>query len=244
LALAFGILAYLLEKLKYPTVCMVLGLILGPLVEANFHRSLGISFGTYAIFVNRPLTLAMLLITVAFLTGPYLWWFFVQRKRTSNPNRPTGEVMRRVPAGELVLLAGIAGLLVAFLIASQRYSAASRLFPSLISAGGLAFILLRFLGIARRVSFSQWKWLYPGPLFKGHLSWQWSLLTMIGYVVVIHLVGFVLASVIYVPASILLCGDPKSKRAVGIGFAIALGVYVFSKVVHLQLPLGLLEVLR
>jgi hypothetical protein len=48
----------------------------------------------------------------------------------------------------------------------------------------------------------------------------------------------------YVPASILLCGDPKTKRAVGIGVAMALGVYVFSKGVHLQLPLGLLEALR
>jgi len=50
--------------------------------------------------------------------------------------------------------------------------------------------------------------------------------------------------VVYVPASILLCGDQKRRRALGIGLAVALGVYLFAKVVHLQLPLGLLEVLR
>jgi putative tricarboxylic transport membrane protein len=244
LAVAFGIFSYLLEKLKYPTVCMVLGLILGPLVEANFHRSLGISFGTYAIFVTRPLTLAMLVITVAFLMGPYLWWFFVQRKRTPKLDRLTGETGEKVPAGELALLAGIAGLLVAFLIAAQGYSAASRLFPALISAGGLVFILMRFLGIARRLAFGHWKWLYPGPLFQGHLNWPWALLTMIGYTAVIQLAGFVPATVVYVPALILLCGDRKTKRALVIGVAVALSVYVFSKVVHLQLPLGLLAVLR
>jgi putative tricarboxylic transport membrane protein len=244
LALAFGVFAYLLEKLKYPTVCMVLGLILGPLVEANFHRSLGISFGSYAIFVNRPLTFGMLLITAAFLTGPYLWWFLVRRKRTSKPDRPAGEAAGQAPAGEMVLLAGISGLLAAFLIASQGYSAASRLFPSLIAAGGLIFIAMRFLGIARRLTFGTWTWLYPGPLFKGHLSWQWSLLTMIGYVAAIHLAGFVPATLVYVPASILLSGDPKTKRALGIGLAVAVSVYVFSKLVHLQLPLGLLEALR
>jgi putative tricarboxylic transport membrane protein len=244
LALAFGVFAYVLEKLKYPTVCMVLGLILGPLVEANFHRSLGISFGSYAIFVNRPLTLAMLVITVSFLIGPYLWWFFVQRKRVSSSQRRTSETEGKVPAGEPVLLAGIAGLLVAFLVAAQGYSAASRLFPSVLSAGGLVFIVMRLIGIARGLRFSRWKWLYPGPLFKGHLSWPWSLLTMIGYVVAIHLAGFVPASAVYVPASIFLCGDPKTKRALGIGLATAVGVYVFSKVVHLQLPLGLLDVLR
>jgi len=244
LALAFGLFAYSLEKLKYPTVCMVLGLILGPLVEANFHRSLGISFGTYAIFVTRPLTLTMLITTVAFLMGPYLWWFFVQRKRTSKADPHAGEAKRKVPAGEVVLLAGIAGLLAAFLIASQRYSAASRLFPTLVSAGGLAFIVFRFLGIVRHLTFGHGKGLSPGALFKGHLSWQWSLLTMIGFILLIHIVGFVPASLMYVPASILLCGDPKTKRAAGIGVAMALGVYVFSKVVHLQLPLGLLEALR
>ena len=244
LALAFGVFAYLLEKLKYPTVCMVLGLILGPLVEANFHRSLGIGFGSYAIFVTRPLTLAMLLITFVFLMGPYLWWFFVQRKRPSDAERASNETKGNVPAGELVLLAGIAVLLIAFLITAQGYSAASRLFPSLISGGGLVFISIRFLGIIRRLTFARWKWLYPVPLFRGHLSWQWSLLTMIGYIIMIHLLGFVLASLVYVPASILLCGDQKRRRALGIGLAVALGVYLFAKVVHLQLPLGLLEVLR
>jgi hypothetical protein len=186
----------------------------------------------------------MLVTTVAFLMGPYLWWFFVQRKRTSKADPHAAEAKRKVPAGEVFLLAGIAGLLAAFLIASQRYSAASRLFPTLVSAGGLAFIVFRFLGIARRLTFGHWKWLSPGALFKGHLSWQWSLLTMVGYILLIYLVGFVPASLMYVPASILLCGDPKTKRALGIGVAMALGVYAFSKVVHLQLPLGLLEALR
>jgi hypothetical protein len=138
----------------------------------------------------------------------------------------------------------MAGLLVAFLIAAQGYSAASRLFPTLVSAGGLAFIVLRFLGIVRRISSGHWKWLHPGVLFEGHLSWQWSVLTMMGYIALIHIVGFAPASLVYVPVSILLCGDPKTKRAVVIGAAVALGVYIFSTVVHLQLPLGLLEALR
>jgi putative tricarboxylic transport membrane protein len=64
LALVFGIFAYASEKLKYSPVCFVLGLILGPLVEANFHRSLGISFGSYAIFFTRPITVTMLAMTL------------------------------------------------------------------------------------------------------------------------------------------------------------------------------------
>ncbi len=244
IAVAFGIFAYLLEKLKYPSVCMVLGLILGPLVEANFHRSLGISFGSYAIFVTRPLTVTMLLVTAIFLVGPYLWWFFFQRKRPPNPDRTEAKPKEQIPAGELFVLVGIGGLLTAFLVASQGYSAASRLFPSFISIGGLIFIFMRFLSIFRRLGPVHWRWLYPEPLFKGHLSWQWSLLTMIGYMIMVHLFGFVLASVVYIPVSIFLCGSQKIRHAVGIGLAVALGAYVFAKVVHLQLPLGLLELLQ
>jgi hypothetical protein len=47
-------------------------------------------------------------------------------------------------------------------------------------------------------------------------------LTTIGYTLVIHLFGFVLASVVYVPASILLCGG-QAGVLFGIGLAVALG---------------------
>lgn len=244
LALAFGLFAYLLEKLKYPTVCMVLGLILGSIVEANFHRSLGISFGSYAIFVTRPITLVTLIITVVFLMGPYLWWLFVQRKRTPNPDQANRETKGKIPAGEMVLLAGVAGLLGAFLITAQNYSAASRLFPVLLSWGGLFFISLRMLSIFHRLAFNHFQWLSPGSLFNGKLSWQWSLLTMTVYIVLIHLLGFALASAVYVPISILIAGGQRGRRAVVLGLTVAIGVHLFAKVVRLQLPLGLLELLR
>src|SRR5436309_13388301 len=62
--LVFGFIGYLLNRFKYPTSCLVLGLVLGGLVEANFHRSLLIVRGSYAIFFTRPITLTILLLTV------------------------------------------------------------------------------------------------------------------------------------------------------------------------------------
>jgi len=70
LVLVFGLLGYALDKLKYSAVCMVLGLIMGPLVEANFHRSLGISFGSYSIFFTRPITVTLLGLAFLFWVGP------------------------------------------------------------------------------------------------------------------------------------------------------------------------------
>lgn len=66
-ALVFGFIGYLLTRYGYPTSCLVLGLVLGDLVEANFHRSLLIGRGSYAIFFTRPIALTILLLTAAAL---------------------------------------------------------------------------------------------------------------------------------------------------------------------------------
>ncbi|HWP34047.1 MAG TPA: tripartite tricarboxylate transporter permease [Thermodesulfobacteriota bacterium] len=68
----FGVLGYLMNRYRYPAACLVLGLVLGELIESNFHRALLIGRGSYAIFVTRPLALALLLVTVGMLVSPYL----------------------------------------------------------------------------------------------------------------------------------------------------------------------------
>ncbi|MBI2319847.1 MAG: tripartite tricarboxylate transporter permease [Betaproteobacteria bacterium] len=75
----FGFLGYLMTRYRYPGACMVLGLVLGDLVEANFHRSLLIGQGSYGIFFSRPFALAILLLTVILLAWPYLRRLFAGR---------------------------------------------------------------------------------------------------------------------------------------------------------------------
>jgi len=50
-----GFLGYILTKADYPVPPLLLGLILGPLVEANLGRTVIISEGNYLIFFTRPL---------------------------------------------------------------------------------------------------------------------------------------------------------------------------------------------
>lgn len=54
--LGFGVFAYLLRKADYPLAPMILGVVLGPICEFNFRRSLVISAEDYAIFVERPIS--------------------------------------------------------------------------------------------------------------------------------------------------------------------------------------------
>lgn len=60
----FGILGYFMRKLDFHGSPIVLALILGSMLEANFRRSLVLSKGSYTIFFTRPICLAFLLLSV------------------------------------------------------------------------------------------------------------------------------------------------------------------------------------
>jgi putative tricarboxylic transport membrane protein len=69
----FGVIGYFLFKNKWPYQCIVLGLILGSLAESNFHRALKISPDqSYSIFVDKPMSLILLLIIGTMLLVNYL----------------------------------------------------------------------------------------------------------------------------------------------------------------------------
>ena len=51
---------------------LVLALILGPLAESNLRRALALSEGSLAVFVNRPITVLFLALTVLTLVWPLL----------------------------------------------------------------------------------------------------------------------------------------------------------------------------
>jgi putative tricarboxylic transport membrane protein len=59
----FGIVGYLMRKLRYELAPMCLAFILGPLLENNMRQSLLISQGNLAIFVVRPISATCLGIT-------------------------------------------------------------------------------------------------------------------------------------------------------------------------------------
>ncbi|WP_370207675.1 tripartite tricarboxylate transporter permease [Pararhodobacter marinus] len=65
--LAFGVLGWLLRILAFPTAPLVLGIVLGPMIEENFRRSLMLSRGEYTTFLDRPISLILFLATLAII---------------------------------------------------------------------------------------------------------------------------------------------------------------------------------
>jgi putative tricarboxylic transport membrane protein len=51
----------------------VIGLILGPLAEAQFRRALSISQGDWTVFFVDPLSATLLAIAALAVLGPFLW---------------------------------------------------------------------------------------------------------------------------------------------------------------------------
>jgi putative tricarboxylic transport membrane protein len=71
----FGVIGYFVKKLEFPAAPILLGLILGPMVERALYQSLTISKGHYSIFFTRPYSVLFLVIAFAVLTIPVVrWW--------------------------------------------------------------------------------------------------------------------------------------------------------------------------
>ncbi|GIK99291.1 MAG: hypothetical protein BroJett029_35000 [Alphaproteobacteria bacterium] len=68
----FGLLGYVLLKLECEPAPLLLGFILGPLLEENLRRAMIIARGDPMVFVERPISAVLLLVAVAVLVIVFL----------------------------------------------------------------------------------------------------------------------------------------------------------------------------
>ncbi|GAA5063971.1 tripartite tricarboxylate transporter permease [Roseibacterium beibuensis] len=60
IALIFGVIGYLMRKNDYPTGPFILAVVLGPLAEGYFRRSIMMGQGDAGIFLERPISVALI----------------------------------------------------------------------------------------------------------------------------------------------------------------------------------------
>jgi putative tricarboxylic transport membrane protein len=70
LMLFFGVGGFVLRKLNYPMAPIVLAIVLGPLAERSMRQSLIGSHGSWLVFVERPLSLTFLVLSVLLFAYP------------------------------------------------------------------------------------------------------------------------------------------------------------------------------
>lgn len=67
--LGFGVIGLILREMKYPMAPLILGVVLGPILDANLRRSLNLSDGDITPFFTRPISLIMVLMIVMTLVA-------------------------------------------------------------------------------------------------------------------------------------------------------------------------------
>ena len=79
----FGVVGYLMRKTGFPLAPVVLGLVLGPLMEKSLRRAMALSGGDWNVLFGSPIALALWILAAASLLLPPL----LARRR---PLRPSG----------------------------------------------------------------------------------------------------------------------------------------------------------
>ncbi len=78
---AIGLLGVVMRRYDFPTAPVVVGMILGPLAEAQLRNAMSIGEGSALVFVQRPMSLALIFGVLAVLILPRLARGWSARKR-------------------------------------------------------------------------------------------------------------------------------------------------------------------
>ena len=70
--IGIGVLGYVMRAVDIPVAPMIVGLILGPTMEAQLSRALSISRGDPSVLVTRPASVVILSLAVLAIAAPHV----------------------------------------------------------------------------------------------------------------------------------------------------------------------------
>jgi len=234
----FGFVGYVLARLRFSAICLALGLILGPLVESNFHRTLSMGYGSPHLLWTRPLTVTFFVITLLFLAWPYLKIFLLRLRKSAPAESGTAQSEGdHLSADEMILFVILATISIVILVASLNYPKNVALFPRIVASAMLALIACRvipLLGNRTLPTFSV-QWGSPS-LLRGTMSWHWSLASMVGYVLLINIIGFLAATAVYCLFVPLILRYRRRWLILLLASSTVIGVLIFAQALNVILP--------
>ena len=88
ITVAFGGIGYVFMRLELDAAPLMLGFILGPMLEEYFRRSLLLSRGSFASFFTHPISGSLLALIAIFVTWQIVAFFRQARKRAADRPQP------------------------------------------------------------------------------------------------------------------------------------------------------------
>lgn len=70
---AIGLLGVLMRRFDFPTAPVIVGMILGPMAEAQLRNAISIGEGRFSVFIERPFSASVIALCVLLVVGPPLW---------------------------------------------------------------------------------------------------------------------------------------------------------------------------
>lgn len=88
LMLIFGLIAYIMRKVEIPPAPLILGLILGPMAEDAYIRTLTLAKGQHILkyFISRPICIILMVLVILGLFFPLLVKVFMKKGKTKAIN--------------------------------------------------------------------------------------------------------------------------------------------------------------
>jgi TctA family transporter len=140
--LVFGLFAFVMRSINMPLIPLILGFILGPLVERSFLQT-NSSMGASGFF-TRPIALALIVLTVAVLVFEFV---SARRAKKREPVAIEQGVRQATRPWALAVMAGFGLLALVAIVLAGEFTPEGRQFP-VITAGLLLLLVGAYLVIA------------------------------------------------------------------------------------------------
>lgn len=216
-AVVFGIVGYLMIRLDFPRLTLVIALVLGNLAEVSFFQSSKILRGDWSAMMSRPAVIVIAVLILVSLSVPAVQRII--RRRKAGNDASTDVLAEAVPAsrGEWAFSAFVLAFIVAYLFESYSYGEDERTVPLLAAWATLAIYVLDVLVMSNTRAGRVVAIVFPrvrGPLDQSPAKLAASLFAWFaGLAAGIFLVGFLITIPLYVIASLMMRGRRPLKTA-------------------------------
>ncbi len=244
-AVVFGIVGYLMIRLEFPRLTLVIALVLGSLAEVSFFQSSRILSDDWLAMMSRPAVGVLALLILVSLSVPAIQRILRRRKEARDARAAAEPNPIIVSRGEWAFSGLVLLFIAVYLIDSYTYTEDERKVPLLVAWATLGIFVLDVLVMSKTRVGRMVAVAFPrvrGPIDHSPPKLAGSLFVWFaGLAAGIYLVGFLVVIPLFAVASLMLRGGRRPGAAVILSASLFAAVWiVFEWLMGYELYRGIL----